>query len=268
MNRIRIRCFLSLFLLLIIGGTMVTYAWFSSRWTSGQSHWEALVGKTPPPEATLWLYSTDLEESNDDARGWVEHTLTGNEQDPHAFLLPSVQSQESDGVYTFEMKSLHLGTVDNLVLMTQDNIVCLRFAFDPEIHGNSTARLSMDLSDTLGQEVRLYDANGGAVTDTALMEQLMALHEQNSFLQYQACVSTQALSPDDDGFQALAFSEETRFGEELDLYDGMNTPITDPYYVYITITPNLSAFAPASELLNAYMPCVMLFDTQIQLTVY
>lgn len=268
MKQIRIRCFLSLLLILIISFTLVSYAWLSTVWNSEQSIWNFSVGTVPPPIATMWLYSTDFEESNAEERGWIEHSLMDSEQAPHAFLMPKVKSEENNGVYTFEMKSLHLGTVDNLVIMNPDNIVCLRFAFDSKAQGNSTAILTADLSDALGQKFQIYDSNGYAVIDESLKNDLMELHSQNSFLQYQACVSAQELSPNDDAFQSLVFSEEMLFGTELDLYGDGGEAIEDEYYIYIKIMPNLSAFAPASELLNAYMPCVILFDAQIQLTVY
>ena len=153
MKALRIRCILSLLLALLISGMLITYAWLSSKWNSGNSVFDFSVGNLPAPEAILWLYSTDLEEDDVQARGWVEHTLTGNEQDQHAFLMPKVNAEENNGVYTFDMKSLQLGTVDNLVIMNNDNVVCLRFGFDSEIHGNSVATLDLALS---GDKFELY----------------------------------------------------------------------------------------------------------------
>lgn len=268
MKRIRIRCFLSLLLMLTISSVLVTYAWFSSKWDSGQRIWDFSVGTVPSPAATMWLYSTALEESNAEAVGWVEHPLTGDAEDPHAYLIPGVNYEESNGAYLFEIKSLHMGTVDNLVIMNPDNVVCLRFSFDSDIHGNSAAALTAELSDSLGQMLRIYRSEGQEVTDATLKSRLMAIHEQTPFLQYQACVSAQELSPKDDAFAELPFSEETLFGESLDLYGDGQQPVEGQYYVYIKIMPHLSAFAPASELLNSYMPCVVLFDSQIQLTVH
>ncbi len=268
MKRIRIRFFLSLLLMLLISGIFVSYAWLLSGWNSGHSVWDFSVGTLPPPTATMWLYSTELEESNSEALGWVEHSLTGDAQDSHAFRMPGAESLEQEGAYIFEIKSLQLGTVDNLVIMNQDNIVCLRFTFDSAVHGNSAATLTADLSDTLGQSFQLYDSHGYKVTDDSLNRELLTIQEQMTFLQYQACISAQNLSPSDAAFEELPFSEVTMFGTPLDLYDGGNQPIEGEYYVYIKIMPNLSSFAPASELLNAYMPCVILFDTEIQLTVH
>jgi hypothetical protein len=216
----------------------------------------------------MWLYSTDLEESDTQKLGWVEHSLTPNEQDPHAFLIPSVSYTEDNGTYTFEMKSLHLGTVDNLVIMNPDNIVYLRFHLQSDTHGNSAASLTADLSDILGQKIRVYHTDGYEVTDNSVKSQLEALHEATPFLQLQGCVSDLALSPDDDAFADLPFSAETSFGNALDLYEADGQPMEGDYYVYVRIMPNLSAFAPASELLNSYMPCVLLFDTKIELTVH
>ena len=265
MKELRIHCVLSLLLALIISGMVCTYAWLSSKWNSGNSVFDFSVGNVPAPEAILWLYSTDLEESDVQARGWVEHLLTGNEQDQYAFFMPKVKSEENNGVYTFDMKSLQLGTVDNLLTMNNDNVVYLRFGFDSEIHGNSVATLDLALS---GDKFEIYDSNGSEVIDEALKSKLTELDSQTPFLQYQACVSSQELSPDDDEFQELPFLEGTPFGNGSDLYSNEVQSIEGKYYIYIKVMPNLSAFAPASELLNKYMPCIILFDTQILLTVH
>ena len=267
MKRIRMRCFLSLFLVFLIGGMLVTYAWLSLRWNSGLSMLNFSAGTSPPPAASMWLYSTELEENDPDKLGWVEYSLTEDEQDPHLFRLPQAQSVESEGIYTFELKSLHLGTVDNLVIMNQDNIVCLRFCFNSEVHGNSVAMLTADLSDSLGRMLHLYNSDGVEITDARVYSELETIHAQTPFLQYQGCVSSQKLSPSEDAFAELPFSEETLFGESVDLYENAE-PLEGEYYVYIKIMPNLSAIAPASELLNAYMPCVVLFDAEIQATVH
>lgn len=267
MKRIRMRCFFSLLLIFLIGGMLVTYAWLSLRWNSGFSIWNFSAGTLPPPTASLWLYSTELEENDPEKLGWVEYSLTGDEQDPHLFHLPQVQSVENEETYNFELKSLHLGTVDNLVIMNQDNVVCLRFCFDSEVHGNSVAMLTADLSDSLGRMVHLYSSDGVEITDAEVYNELETIHAQTPFLQYQGCVSQQEFSPNEDAFAELPFSDETRFGESVNLYEN-GEPFEGKYYVYIKIMPNLSAFAPASELLNAYMPCVVLFDVEIQATVH
>lgn len=245
-----------------------TTAWFMPMWDSGLSVLDFSVGTVPAPDAIMWIYSTEFDEGNSEAVGWVEHSLTGNAEDPHAFLIPSTSYEETNGSFIFEMKSLQLGTVDNLVIMNNDNTVYLRFAFDSELHGNSMATLSAELSDDLGALFHIYDSDGHEVTDETLKNQLLALNQDTPFLKYQACISAEALSPEDDEFSSLPFSEDTLFGTQLELYGNGQQPIDGEYYIYIKLMPNLTAFAPASELLNTYMPCVILFDTKIQLTVH
>ena len=266
---LRIRLFLSFLLIFTISGIFVAYAWFSLVWDSGQSVFGFSVGTVPPPEATMWLYSTEFDENgNSQNVGWKEIDMTQNESDPYAFAIPEISFEENDGIYTFEMKSLQLGTVDNLVIMNLDNIVYLRFAFDSSVHGNGMARIDTELSNSLGELIQIYDSNGLKVTDASLKEDLLEICEETSFLQYQGCISSEKLSPDVSDFNNLEFSDAAFFGDSIDLYENGQQRVEGKYYVYLKIMPNLSAFAPASELLNQYMPCTVLFDTQIQLTVY
>lgn len=264
MKKSRIYYFISLLLVLMFSVMLVTYAWFVTVWNSGRSFLGFSTGQVPPPSATMWLYSTQFEETDEQKLGWIEHSLTDNPQDPHAFLIPEVQSNVTEETYNFELKSLQLGTVDNLVVMNQDNIIYLRFDFDSEVQGNSVARIMANLGNDFGL---VYDSEGVDVTES-VKNNLQQLNSQTPFLCYQACFSEKKISPNEQDFETLSFSETMLFGTESDLYADAQQRIEGEYSIYIKITPNLSAFAPASELLNKHMPCVILFDTQIQLTVY
>ena len=263
MKKAQIQCFLSLLLILLIGGMLVTHAWFYSGWNSGLSLFDFSAGVVPPPTATVWIYSTELENEGAKAE-WVSHPIGGDTENPYDFLMPSLNVEKDETTYSFETKSLHFGTLDNLVVMNFDNMIYFRFDFHSEVHGNSAARVEADLS---GQMLHLYDLDGQDRTEL-LKNDLLGIHNTTSFLQYQGCVSSKALTPDSDGFDELPLSEKTMLGETLDLYANGQQQIEGAYYIYIKIAPNLSAFAPASELLNPYMPCVISFDTQLQLTVY
>ena len=115
--------------------------------------------------------------------------------------------------------------------------------------------------------IHLYDSEGNEITDSKTKNELANINSSTPFLCYTACVSSESFSPDEADFSSLEFCDSTPFGTSLDLYSSCEA-VEGDYYVYIKITPSLDAFAPTSELLNKYMPCIILFDTEIKLTVY
>lgn len=264
----KLRTSFALLCVFLVATVLTAYAWFLTAWDSNRAYLGFSAGTVPAPEASMWLYSTafDAEEDPTAQEGWVEHRLTADEDDSDAFKIPGVSATQNDGKYSFALSSLHLGTIDNLVILASDNVVCLRFAFNSELHGNAAAQLSVAFNDSLGM-IHLYDSEGNELTDTTIKSDLEDINSATPFLQYQACISGDRLSPSDTEFESLAFCDAVPFGTSLDLYSGTE-PIDGDYYVYIKIMPSLDAFAPTSELLNKYMPCIILFDTEIKLTVY
>jgi hypothetical protein len=262
------RSTLVLLLALLVCLVGASYAWLADFWSSGEGVLGLSAGDLVPPEGVMWLYDSAADLEAAQPGGWVQHTLTPNDGDGFLMQAPGVEQTQTEGAHSFALRSLHLGTVDNLVTLSEDNTVVLRFAFDSTLHGNGSVEVLFTLGGTLAQSVQVYDKDGAAHTDAATIEALELACASSPFLQYAACIDTRAIAPDDAEFSTLAFGDHVMAGERVQLITDAATAPEGAYYVYVSITPNLTPFTAASEALNRYMPCTLLFDTLLVLDVH
>ena len=244
--------------------TTATYAWLREGFVTPDSEVSFTTGKLNPPPAKMWIYTDEDEDENLAAASrWVEQNVTtvGSEN-----TAPAAASSVTDGKYTFTLTSLHLGTIDNLIFLGDDNDVYFRVMIDPATLGNTVA-ITVALKSADGLE--LYDAEGTPVTDETEGEHpktpLADLYEINAekpLLKADYVVSKTAYTPYTmtdgvkNGFSAIG--ADTTYV----------APDSDSYYLYLRIRPNLTAFMEATRFLYVYMPCTMLFSMDIDLMIY
>ena len=245
-----------------------SYAWLADHWSSAESVLDFTAGDVTPPTGVMWLYDTAQDLGAQDPGGWTQHALTPDAADGFLLLAPGVEQTQTGGAYSFALRSLHLGTVDNLVTLAPDNTVVLRLALDAALQGNTSATVTLAPFGDVAQGVHVYDGEGAAQTDAALMQALADIHTQTPFMRFAACLDARALTPADADYETLDFCTPVPIGESIALIaDAASAPM-GAYYIYVEITPSLAAFAAASEELNRYMPCTLLFDTRLTLDVH
>jgi len=254
-------------LLLLLSALLLataTYAWMSDGFVTPDSEISFTTGKTTPPPVKMWIY-TDEEEDEDlaAANRWVEQSVTTVDSENTA---PGSTASVTDGKYTFTLTTLHLGTVDNLIFLDDDNDVYLRVMIDPETLGNTVA-ITVALKSTDG--IELYDSEGTLVTDeteganpkTPLAD-LYAIHAVKPLLKADYVVSKTAYTP-------YTMIDEVRNGfSPIGDDTTYVAPDGDDYYLYLRIHPNLAAFMEATRFLYVYMPCTILFSVDIDLMIY
>lgn len=203
--------------------------------------------------------------------------------------------------------SLHFGVVDNLVSLKKDNIVYIRLTVIPSVHGCNAFTVTFDYiasetADDVYNAIHLYDEGGKEVTDDGLKTQITipepTAEEQEAgvkvtdselaqFLQFAYFVTQDAnLTPDaltDDQFsefvpigssvkvddvQSILFKEQ----KEAAVAGGSEAPtkFTEPeaYYLYIKLAPRLETFVMQENLLEAFVPSYMLFDTKLEIELH
>ena len=241
-------------LLCLLGGA--TYAWLSTYWHSDQTKVDFTAGAVGQPTLHMWMFDTKEEGSTSDTGEWVEKTVTRTD---HQNQIPAAGNAETG---TFLAKDIHLGTVDNLVTPKKDNIVYFRLDVTENV--GSHCELAVNLSGenygfTIYQATEnptRYSALDKTVNRTAY-ETLQSILSDKHVLDISYYVSTDALTPNDPGF------DDRVFGSVCDIPGNM-----DNYYIYIRITPDLSTIAAISRDLYTYMPCVILFDLEIFYEIY
>lgn len=255
-------CLLLLAALLL---TTATYAWIHEGFVTTDSEIAFTAGKLTPPVAKMWIYTDEEENENlADADRWVELTVTN---DGSVNIAPGAErSGPVDGKYTFTLTSLHLGTVDNLILLGDDNYVYLRVPIDPVALGNGVS-ITLELKETDG--IELYDSTGAPVADETTGENprtpladLYDINETMPLLLIDYAINKTAYTP---YTMTSALKESFATVEPDTTY---TAPDEDPYYIYLRVHPNLAAFMEATRFLYEYMPCTLLYSLDISVMIY
>lgn len=184
---------------------------------------------------------------------------------------------DSDGAHlAVALENMTFGTIDNVAQLKSENIVYLRLTV-PKACGDV---LTLSLHYTQTNFITLYqkivnettgEISSSLVTDETMLNNLIAVESaenaNDSFLLYDAVVSNQK-------WQANEIASNVTFEQNTDTYsrfyvgntyvktltNGQFDQVTDNYYVYIKVIPNLSVFAYSIEHLTAVMPCYMYFE--------
>ena len=151
-------------LLVAVALTIGAVAWFSGYKVIGNMGFQT-GSNAKLPEMTMWTYYSKNDGAGETETGWVDHSesletdASGNEE---YWVIPGivenvVTDENGNEQLTYEISSLHFGKVDNLVTLSDDNKVYLRFKFDSANVTNGAHMLKITLAyNTVGYNRAQY----------------------------------------------------------------------------------------------------------------
>lgn len=285
-----------------------SYAWLTNFWDSNKVDVGFSTGTVEYPSIHMWTYLTEDEAETvaDATAGWTQVVLTPED---HNAIIPDMGITQGDGydnteAFTIDVKKVHLGTVDNLVTMKEDNVLYFRFdvkksmgtnfhlvilpakpvdgAFNFSIFslnqdGTTYTEVLEEAQDENGDKIKQTDENGDVIKD----------EEGNDTYVYKDVYVklNDAINPTGDETESkildISYASSTtalvpggagfsdlEFGE-FKQPDGVSSLANDAsYYVYVKMTPRFSTVAAISQDLYRYMPCILLFDLTIYYEIY
>lgn len=187
---------------------------------------------------------------------WVDALDSSSVTDPKA-ILPIVSRSEGGEItekYTF--RSLHLGTVDNLLTLSNDNCFYIRFDVT-ERPLRSAIRYELSSS-----AIRIFSQDGVDRTQEIQQTNSDAIALFADLLVVEAGVSTEKYEPSEklEQMDALVSSDGLLVnGGDWKELKGLE----QGYYVYIRFNPDLSKCFDATTHIVKYMPCEIVFDLEL-----
>ncbi len=247
-------------------------AWFSNAWRSDDPVVSFQAGGSDALAAIVWTWTGD-EQSGE----WESSYTEEINAEAHPMKTLETTVADSGVITSIKIESLQLGMVDNLVDHNKANAIYVR------VNMGSMRNADINLSYDSTDGIKLYKVDSDTDTEINLSEPTAAVDlSAYNFLQYQYCISNISADPDSDSEwlatdtdaatpaaadTALVFSEPVPFSAVTAA--AADEALTgEPLYLYIKITPNLTEFGKASQTLNTYMPCVVLFDATIDIGAY
>ncbi len=246
-----------------------SFAWFITAWDSMEEKFGFGTKTLDSGGVKMYMYNED--------KTWEEKELIaqGDTKEDYAFPELDMTVNEVNGdttITALTLNSLHMGTIDNLENIKNDNIFYLKYEIvnTPKNYANINVKyLSEDINIYKSTEI-LDEYKKLSPEDTeyaTLFDTMTTINADTPFIQYEYCISSEDLTT---GFENLKFSEkgDCTFSDPdpaVDLNgnlieDGVTDGISG--YLYIKIEPNLNAFGEAAMLLNTYMPCIVTFDIE------
>ncbi len=237
----------------------ITYAWFASIWQSKDSIIKFNIAGTGRLPVTVWTYS---------GSAWEAFGETSAEDTPEKYPMKALEITDNNGTLSIELASLQMGMVDNLVSYKESNAVYIRVAMGAQ----RTAEINMAY-----ENVKVYAIAAENESSIQLSEVSGIDLSEFKLLQYEYCLSANEMTPADDTIWASTPADAEKqlkfenppvaFGGEPSAEVSDAAEGTD-MYLYIRITPALEQFGKASQTLNQYMPCIILFDANIDIGVH
>lgn len=253
----------SLLLLLLTMGLLagVSYAWLATFYETKQPV-SFDTGTTSPIPVHMWVYNT-AEEGNE---GWTEYVASATGGEDETAILPSILSKTgSDGTaYQYDVRAMHLGAINDLISVSNDNIVYFRFDLDGTTHGtNITLRHSFE-------GISGYNRDGAALS-AEILQNLTALEGQSSHLKYEYAISETPCTPAEEAISLLSWREmppqTDESGRDCYLLQGQLN-YSEKYYLYLRAYPDLSTLLRTAIILSAQMPSQLFFDIKMDLEVH
>ena len=161
---------------------------------------------------------------------------------------------------------MHLGSIVNLVAISEDNQVYFRFDINEEVHGTVLA-LCTSVAGVSG-----YDQNGRELSKDELTNLNSLENEANtSHLVFEYAISKTELTPTD--YAKLVWSEmpvqETETNDVWLVEEQLSADdYSGDYYLYLRVSPNLNTLLRTARILSAKMPSQLLFDVNMELEVH
>lgn len=271
-----------------------TLGWFAmNRQVDGNGMGVRSSGLTFP-QVHAWRFDINGGEINDTFVKdgvWVDG-MDVSTADPNDLI--SVESNDvSGGSEAHKFISLHLGTVDNLLTLSEDNCYYIRL----DITDDVISSLGTALRAYYSIEKMTFYANSGVDETSALEDEYPATYSSLLHLVDVDCAvsrSAKAMTGSSEEASAIeAFfttcaNEETsggtvtitadsnefiqldRNGGETEVYSvGEESGETsNAYYIYIRLRPDLATCFEATHDISVYMPCQLVFDISLQFEFY
>ena len=259
MNLLNIIVFALSFLLM--SASIITFAWISSNRDIDGNGINMSIGSDIAPNITIYTYNT-VEEVGEENEEWDESLVEGSTNFNTVI--------DGYNVYNgnFEIKSLPLGTIDNLVKPKKDNTLYIRFDIKPKHIGDIFTLTFANTQSKIVDDVtiypfEIYDREDNLVEDEDAYESIRAIIEDGDTvlqlfnLEY-AISSDKNAKPDDNTLES-----------SFEKINGSTVPDVvaeslDEYYIFIKVYPNPGTFGNIVKRLNVYMPCVFLYNFDIE----
>lgn len=202
----------------------------------------------------------------------------------------------SGDAYTITLGDMSFGVIDNVALLKADNVVYFRLTI-PKANGNIVKTKLYYGADGSGRFFEMYrniyDTDGETVLGQEKIGEDLMLDETTSlldafsgvegeagdcFLKYSVLLSNEEIDADkladqtfygadgktvtEDEGVFYKFSDHSDSSEPIILTNEDYDAVTDNYYLYIRVAPNLSVFAYAIEYISTVMPCHVYFNVK------
>lgn len=259
--------------------TTTVYAWLSTKWTSVYSV-NYTTGSYVTPNFQAWIFDADEEEtgesSNRDDGDWVSATT----QVSSVTVLKAVETETSQSINEhYKFKSLHLGTVDNLLNLGNDNYFYVRFDITDIVKMGKLVKVGYTLDN---DDITIYNADGNEVSIVETLSNPPAANtvtgDYTDLVCVECAISTALFSDPSASVTIDGSSRDIDYifssdntGKYVALENGddpvyvSETEMTQAYYLYVRISPDLEACTLAAEVLSVYMPCELTFDIYLNL---
>ncbi|MBQ9481451.1 MAG: hypothetical protein IJU84_04735 [Clostridia bacterium] len=264
-----------------------TYAWFTTVWR-GERKLTAKTGEGAFPPLHAWIFDVDNEESGETIlkKGTWKNAL-GNGTDNPNYSIKGIS--EGNGVGNsekFTFKTLHLGTVDNLLQASSDNYfyLCFDVTNIEQMGKKVRAKYSVTKND-----IKLYDLDGYEhnisqtssdehyeEVDYSLFVDVFQIELAVSTVYYDLAADTAENTANATAVAALFTSGNTdgyvkltnNNNNNANFADVFTTDKTSAYYLYVRLSPNLENCMTATEAIATLMPCELVFDINFEIEFY
>lgn len=266
------------------------FGWFAHNTGVDATGMSVQAGDTIFPQVKAWRFdishdngATFVENGEDFEKDGAWHNALDTST-PDANDLVSVQVASAalgdSGTEVLRYISLHLGTVDNLLDLSDDNCFFLRLDVSEDVIASLGSSFAASYS---VEDLTFYSADGSEVSQQELgndtFDRLMSLVDIDcavSATAYDMTTSTaaadavKALFADNRETTAASVTPGTNY-KRVVRNAAADTPIyspgdATPYYVYVRLRPDLANCFKATQDISAYMPCQLLFDINLRFT--
>lgn len=290
-------CLLTVTALTLVAGVVIlfnsTLGWFSkNRNVSGEGM--GVHGKDMSfPSVHAWRFDMDNEdgESFDKSGTWVEG-LDVSTSDPIDLVCVEATSQSSNSAEEaqreqFTFVSLHLGTVDNLLDLSEDNCFYIRLDVTDDIIADlgTSVRASYTISDIVFYDNRRVDQTSALETSfPEVYEELCGLIDVDCAVSLGAkAMTVSAEATEIEGFFDTCVNESSaaevtadadeyvqldRSGTSTPIYTASESGGSSAYYIYVRLRPDLATCFDATHDISVYMPCQIVFDISLEFEFY
>ena len=283
--------------------------WFSQNRQVSGSGMSVSPGASDFPEMHAWRFdltatvgtgdNTDEDGDTLDKRGqWVDALDHETVTDPEG-ILPVENYSGNAHHELLKFKSLHLGTVDNLLTLSEDNCFYIRFDVTDELFRTYVGYSLDDSGITVYDQDRNDRTSEIAALEDEEHNSLNALDKFVELFQADVAVSANEFTPGliynkatgelitgepgegvvtatgEEMIDALFYTTETVEGNEVTTRTGLLTNGDDlrdlgeqarAYYIYIRFSPDLEKCFEATDHIATYMPCEITFDVTLTLS--